>query len=275
MTDTDGVKMSNEYKFIQDSEVKLSIFKYLSKELEKAGFSRIEIQKTPVITRIAVHVLNPGRVIGRSGKSINDLTDSLKSKFNVSNPQISVIEVQNRMLEPLLVAKDLAFKLERSMNPRKIMEYTLRNIMDNGAVGAEIIISGKLAAKGARGKTIKKSVGYIPKAGDVTNLVDEGTATAYPKYGAIGVLVRIVPPGTVFPDKIKHEEVSNITMSKESGEPGSESETEPELEFPEGSKSDKLEESIDKKELKEEEESTKNAADEADSSNADSDNTSN
>ncbi|MCL4387980.1 30S ribosomal protein S3 [Candidatus Marsarchaeota archaeon] len=193
--------MAIEMKFIDDAIIKMNISKFLSKELTKAGFSRVEIQKTPVLTRITVYVLNPGRVIGRMGKSINELTESIHRNFNVSNPQISVIEVQNKMLEPLLVAKDITFKLERSINPRKILQFTLKSIMENGALGAEIIIRGKLAAKGARAKTIRKSVGYIPKAGDVTNLVLEGDATAYPKYGAIGVRVRIVPPGTVFPDR--------------------------------------------------------------------------
>ncbi|MCL4372129.1 30S ribosomal protein S3 [Candidatus Marsarchaeota archaeon] len=193
--------MGIEMKFIDDSIIKMNISKYLSSELSRAGFSRVEIQKTPVLTRITVYVLNPGRVIGRVGKNINELTETIKNKFSINNPQISVVEIQNKMLEPLLVAKDITFKLERSINPRKIIQFTLKSIMENGALGAEIIISGKLAAKGARAKVIRKSVGYIPKAGDITNLVLEGRATAYPKYGAIGVKVRIVPPGTVFPDR--------------------------------------------------------------------------
>ncbi len=193
--------MAIEKKFIDDSIIKANISKFLSKELSRAGFSRVEIQKTPVLTRITVHVLNPGKVIGRAGKTIDELTDSIKRRFNVNNPQISVVEIDNKMLEPLLVAKDIAFKLERSINARKILQMTLKSIIENGAIGTEIIISGKLAAKGARAKTIRKSVGYMPKAGDVMNLVTEGVATAYPKYGAIGIKVRIVPPGTKFPDR--------------------------------------------------------------------------
>ena len=54
--------MAIERKFIEDSMIKLNISKYLSTELARAGFSRIEIQKTPILTRITVYVLNPGRV---------------------------------------------------------------------------------------------------------------------------------------------------------------------------------------------------------------------
>ena len=187
--------MAIERKFIDDSIIKLKISRYLGKELVRAGFSRVDIQKTPVLTRITVYVLSPGKVIGRAGKTIDALTDNIKKLFHVDNPQISVMEVENKMLEPMLVARDITEKLERGINARRIIQLTLKDILNNGAIGAEIIANGKLAAKGARAKTIRKSVGYIPKAGDVTNLVREAHATAYPKYGAIGVRVRIVPPG--------------------------------------------------------------------------------
>ena len=149
---------------IIDSVIKLSISKYLGKELIKAGFSRVEIQKTPVITRITVYVLSPGRVIGRAGKTIDTLTDNIKKMFKVENPQINVMEVENKMLEPMLVAREIAEKFERGINARKVIQQMLKSILENGAIGAEIIASGKLAAKGARAKTIRKSIGYIPKA---------------------------------------------------------------------------------------------------------------
>lgn len=202
--------MTIETKFIDNSIIKLKISRYLEKELMRAGFSRVEIQKTPVLTRITVHVLNPGRVIGRGGSTIDRLTEAIKMKFGVDNPQINVAEVDNKMLEPMLVARDIAEKFERGLNARKIIQSSLRMIIENGALGAEIIASGKLAAKGARGKCVRKSIGYIPKAGDVTELVREAHATAYPKYGAIGVKVRIVPPGTKFPDR----EIGKIEIPK-------------------------------------------------------------
>ena len=188
-----------EKKFIEDALVKHEISKYLEKALIRAGFSRIDIQKTPVITRITVYVLNPGRVIGRGGQTIDAITQDIKSKFHVDNPQISVAEVRNELLEPRLVARHIADALERGANARGLMHSTLRSILENGAMGAEIIATGKLAAKGAKAKQIKVRSGYIPKAGDVVKLVDEAHVASYPKYGAIGIVVRIVQPGTVFP----------------------------------------------------------------------------
>ena len=202
--------MAIERKFIDDAIIKENISQYLVKSLARAGFSRVEIQKTPMLTRITVFVLSPGRVIGRAGKTIDTLTETIRNKFKVENPQISVMEVENKMLEPMLVAKDIADRLERGINARKVIQGTLRMIIENGSLGAEIIVCGKLAAKGARAKSIRKSVGYIPKSGDVTNLVREGATAVYPKYGAIGIKVRIVPPGTVFPDR----ELKQIEMPK-------------------------------------------------------------
>ena len=203
--------MTSEKKFIEESVVKLNISKFMENSLSKAGFSRVEIQRTPVLTRITVYVLKPGRVIGRSGKTINDLTEQISKTFDVKNPQINVMEIDDPMLEPMIVAKDIAYKIERSINARKIMQRTLKDILSRGALGAEIIISGKVAAKSARKKKIRKRIGYIPKVGDVIKLVHEGHATAYPKHGAIGIKVRIVPPNTVFPDR----EIKKIEIPRE------------------------------------------------------------
>ena len=155
-----------------------------------------------MLTRITVYVLNPGRVIGRGGKTVNDITDTIKVNFKVENPQINVMEIDNRMLEPRLIAKSITDRLERGINARRIIQSTLKEIIQNGALGAEIVAAGKLAAKGARKKKIRKSLGYLPKAGNLTELVREAHATAYPKYGAIGITVKLVPPGTVFPDRV-------------------------------------------------------------------------
>ncbi|MDE1869584.1 MAG: 30S ribosomal protein S3 [Candidatus Micrarchaeota archaeon] len=199
-----------ERKFIEDAIVKDKVSKFLEKNLTRAGFSRVEIQKTPLLTRITVYVTTPGKVIGRGGETINMLTDTLKNKFHVDNPQISVAEVSNPRLEPRLVARYVANSLERGANARSLLHSVVRDIMMNGALGAEVIASGKLAAKGAKKRKIKVRLGYMPMAGDTVKLVDAAALAAYPKYGAIGIKVRIVQPGTVFPDR----QVKQIELPK-------------------------------------------------------------
>jgi small subunit ribosomal protein S3 len=204
--------MGIEKKFIQDSMIKYLVSKFLEEELDKAGFVDVDIQRTPMLTRVNVIVTNPGRVIGKKGKTIKDLTDELSKRFNIENPQIVVSEASNPALEPRLIAKKIAKFIEMGKKPRVILHAALRDIMNAGALGGEIIAAGKLAAKGGRAKAFRVSAGYIPKAGEPTRLVKTARVTAYPKPGAIGITVSVVPPGTVFPDKkpVEQVEIPNI-----------------------------------------------------------------
>jgi small subunit ribosomal protein S3 len=195
-------KVRVEEKFIEDAITRYRVSKFLESELDRAGFSRVNIQRTPMVTRIAVEVTNPGRVIGKRGKSIQDLTESIAREFKIDNPQISVVESKNQNLEPRLVAKKICKYIEMGKKIRAILHMALRDIMRAGALGAEIVASGKIAAKGGRSKKLRVMAGYIPKAGEPSRQVAVSHVTAYPKSGAIGVLVRIVLPGTTFPDKV-------------------------------------------------------------------------
>jgi small subunit ribosomal protein S3 len=200
-----------EEKFIEDAVTRYRVSKFLESELDRAGFSRVAIQRTPMVTRIAVEVTNPGRVIGKRGKTIQDLTDSINREFHIENPQISVVESTQQNLEPRLVAKKICRYIEMGKKIRAILHASLRDIISSGALGAEIVASGKIAAKGGRSKCFRVMSGYIPKAGEPARQVAESHVTAYPKSGAIGVLVRIVLPGTKFPDK---EEGAKIEIPK-------------------------------------------------------------
>ena len=193
--------MGVEKKFIEGAIERYRISKFLESELERAGFSKVDIQRTPMVTRIAVEVTNPGRVIGKKGMSIHDLTSAVQTEFKIDNPQISVVEVMTPDLEPRLIARKVVKLIEMGKNTRRILHGALKAVMDAGALGAEIVASGKIAAKGGRSKRLRVSAGYLPKAGEPARLVRGAHVTAYPKSGAIGVFVRLVLPGTVFPDK--------------------------------------------------------------------------
>lgn len=188
-------------KLVEEPFAKYKLTKYLEKKLERAGLANVEIQRTPMMTRITLEVLNPARIIGREGRIINELTNEIKQKFKIENPQISVVEVQEQFLEPTLVGKRAAKHIEMGKKIRAVLHFMLKEIMRAGAIGAEIVAAGKIGAKGARSKRLRVMAGYIPKAGEPMKLVKEAHINANTKSGVIGVFVRIVPPGTVFPDK--------------------------------------------------------------------------
>ncbi|MGC9058132.1 MAG: 30S ribosomal protein S3 [Candidatus Micrarchaeia archaeon] len=190
-----------ERKFIEDSILRFRIAEFMKKQLSRAGFSNLTIQKTPMITLITAETVNPGRVIGRHGKTINDITEALESKFKIENPKINISPVSVPDLEPQVVARKLVRLIEIGKNPRRMMHFIVKSIMDAGAIGCEVVISGKLAAKGGRAKTFRVMAGYLPKAGEPARWIKSARMTAYPKAGAIGVCVKIAQPGLQFPDK--------------------------------------------------------------------------
>ncbi len=192
--------MVYEKKFIEEPLLRYTIMKFLEKQLDRNNLANIDIQRTPIVTRITLELMNASRIIGRRSGIIHKLTETLQNEFNIKNPQISVAEVKNPALEPKIVGRRAVKMLEMGKKARSILHFLLREIISNGAKGAEIVISGAMS-KGSRAKKMRVIAGLIPKAGELTRLVREAHVTSISKYGAIGIFVRIVSPETVFHDK--------------------------------------------------------------------------
>jgi small subunit ribosomal protein S3 len=192
--------MGIEKKFVQDGLTKARINEYFIEQLERAGYGGMLMTRTPLGTQITLYAEKPGMVIGKGGKTIHKLTNDMKYVYHVDNPQIDVQEVKVPELNAQMMANRLANALERGWYFRKAGHNMLRRIMDAGALGCEIIISGKLT--GPRSKVSKIVEGYIKHAGKpAEELVDSGFATAIKKLGTIGCNIRIVQPGTELPGK--------------------------------------------------------------------------
>ncbi|MFH0973833.1 MAG: 30S ribosomal protein S3 [Candidatus Micrarchaeota archaeon] len=194
--------MAVEKKFIKTALADLAVKMFLEKELERAGVSKVEIQKTPIATRISIFVRRPGIVVGKRGKAIKDLCDDLQARFEIENPQIEVVEVEKPDLDARLVAERVGKQIELKPRIKPIMRIALRDVMNAGALGAEIRVAGKVVGKGAKAKALTVRDGYLKKSGEAMKLVNVGHYTTYLKAGAIGITVKIVPPGTVFADQV-------------------------------------------------------------------------
>ncbi|MEA3254396.1 MAG: 30S ribosomal protein S3 [Candidatus Altiarchaeota archaeon] len=195
--------MAMEKHFIQEGIIRSELESFLRNELEGAGYSGINIQKTPLATRVILYVEKPPLVIGKKGRRINKLTRYLTDKYKIDNPAIDVQKVENPTLDPNIVARRISLALERGMNRRRVVYKALRAVMYAGARGVEIILAGKIIGKGGRARTEKYLQGYMKKAGDPLKLVNLGSTQAYLKAGVIGVTVKIVLPDVVFPDQIE------------------------------------------------------------------------
>ncbi|MDE2590913.1 MAG: KH domain-containing protein, partial [Patescibacteria group bacterium] len=129
--------MSSVKNVIQDSYKLMLLKDYLRKAIKEAGFSEVDIQKTPTGTRVGLHVTRPGIVIGRKGGGIRDLTKVLEKDFGLKSPQISVIEIPRPELEPSVMCNRMSQHLARGTAFRRAVMWTLQTIMDAGAMGVQ------------------------------------------------------------------------------------------------------------------------------------------
>ncbi len=194
--------MAGERKILQDNLKRVLLKEYVMKETQRAGFGGLDIQRTPMGTRITLFAERPGIVIGRRGSSIKELTANIDGHFSLDNPQIEVEEVGNPSLNAQIMAEKLSSALERGWHFRRAGHSTLRRIMEAGAKGVLIKISGKLTSQ--RHRTQKFKAGHIKYCGEPKNtFVRVGFAAAKVKKGIIGVTVWITDPKAKLPDEIE------------------------------------------------------------------------
>ena len=194
--------MASERKFVAENVRRVLLKEYLMKEVSRAGFGGLDVQRTPLGTRIILTTERPGLVIGRRGQTIKNLTTVIEERFGFENPQIEVQEVKDVSLNAQIMAEKLAFSLERGWHFRRAGHATLRRVMDAGARGCYIILAGKLS--GQRHRTEKFKEGSIKYCGDPKlQFVDHGFAVATLKMGVIGVTVEIMQSDAKLPAEIK------------------------------------------------------------------------
>jgi len=202
--------MADEQQFIEDGLQRTQIDEFFADELGRAGYGGMEVAKTPMGTQIVLKAEKPGMVIGKGGKNIRKITTTLEEEFDLEDPQIDVQEVDEPDLNAQIVADRLANALERGWYFRKAGHTTIDRIMDAGALGAEIVLSGKVT--GARSRVEKFNRGYIKHNGEPAEaIVDDAVGTAVMKLGTIGVQVRIIPPGADLPDDFQVREDVDVS----------------------------------------------------------------
>ena len=199
----------NKY-FIDQGIREISIDRFIRKNFPSIDYSDIELQRTPLGIKVVIHTHKPGRVIGRSGSKINKMSEALKAEFELDNPQLDVKSIPNPNLDAKIVAKQITSSLERGYNYKKIGNLSLKRVMEAGAIGVEIVISGKLG--GSKGRIGKFTGGYLKHCGhSAEELVDYGFEEAITKPGKIGIKVRImkefrdITGELVNPGKVKEE----------------------------------------------------------------------
>lgn len=232
--------MSAVKNVIKNNFRNMELNEFLSTSLKDAGYGGVEVQKTPVGARITVFVTRPGLVIGRKGTGIKDLMAKIEQKFGLQNPQISVLEVTTPELNPNIMANRIAQLIERGTAFRRAAMWSLNTIMNSGALGVEVVISGKLRTERAHFE--KHTIGVVPKSGDIAGqIVTTGTSEVLTKMGLMGIQLRIASKAAL-PQEFQLKNGSAEGPVATSSEPVSQEASTPQAESttaqPEGGKQD-------------------------------------
>ncbi len=184
--------ITRNLKYVQVNE-------YLNRELTLAGQGAIEIHKTPMGHRVIIHAVRLGMVIGRRGRNIRKITETLEHKYGLETPQLEVRDLDEPRLNARVMAGRLISQIQKGFHFRRAGYALVRRIMSANARGCEIQIKGKLTSQRARTEVFRE--GFVAKCGEPAEVyVDEAVLEVTLKQGVIGVHVKIMQPDAVLPD---------------------------------------------------------------------------
>ena len=214
------IKKMIERKFVAQKIKEHEIEEYIFRNLKRVGHSHTKVQRTPLGEKIIIFASRPGLIVGRKGQSIKKLTNDLKRIFSLENPQIEISEIEASNLDAQIIAERVANSLEKfGLSKFKgIGHRTMEDVMNAGALGIEIVMSGKIPS--ARARKWRFYQGYLKKCGDIALTgVKKAYATAQLKTGTIGIQVKIMPAETKLPDEIdiikEKEDIKEKSEEKE------------------------------------------------------------
>lgn len=163
---------------------------FIKQRLPKAGIFRVDIERPSQQINVTIHSTRPGMIIGRGGVGVEELKKEMQTELGIKIPmRINIEESKNVNLEAKVWADTIAEQLEKRMAFRRAMKNAIEQIMDAGAVGVKIAVSGRLGGSDiARTEWLYK--GKLPLHTLRSN-IDFARSTAMTTYGTIGVKVWI------------------------------------------------------------------------------------
>jgi small subunit ribosomal protein S3 len=190
----------------------LKIRQIINDQLDNAGISAIEIERTTEEVKVDVHTSKPGIVIGRKGNTINDIRAMLESELN-KNIQLNIIEIKKPELIAKLVAESIASQLTGRVSFRRAMKKAVSLAIKAGAKGIRVQCSGRLGgAEMARTEWYRE--GRVPLH-TLRADIDYGFAEANTTFGKIGVKTWIYLGDRILDKEEIAEEKKKIKESSE------------------------------------------------------------
>ena len=170
--------------------------KMIREETQRAGVSRIEIERFPGKVKITVHTAKPGILIGRKGENVKKLRANLERLVG-KKIDLDIKEIKDPDLDAFLVAHNIADQLNRRISFQRAMKRAIQQSMRQGAEGIRIEVAGRLSGA-EMARTIHMREGQVPRQ-TLRADIDFARAEALTTYGRIGVKVWIYK-GIVLPE---------------------------------------------------------------------------
>ena len=166
----------------------VEIRRLMTEGMERAGISKVEIERTRERVRVDIHTARPGIVIGRRGAEADRIRTELE-KLTGKQVQLNILEVKNPEVDAQLVAQGVAEQLASRVAYRRAMRKAMQSAMKSGAEGIRIRVGGRLnGAEMSRDDTYRD--GRVPLH-TLRADIDYGFAEARTTYGVIGIKVWI------------------------------------------------------------------------------------
>ncbi len=167
----------------------ISVRKYITQTLgSKASINKVEISRTPNLVSVTIYTAKAGLIIGKGGNGVTELKKKLEDIFNCST-RVNIEEIKKTDLFAKLVAENIAHQIEKRINFRKAIKNGASNVMNAGAKGVRIQISGRLNGVDMA-RTEKEVAGTVPLHTIRAN-IDYAQVNAKTKDGIISTKVWI------------------------------------------------------------------------------------
>lgn len=187
--------ISKKRKFIREGVFHAELNEFFTRELAEDGYSGLEVRVTPQRTEIIIMATKTQQVLGEKGRRIRELTSVIQKRFGYPENSIELFaqKVVSRGLCAIAQAESLRYKLMGGLPVRRACYGVLRFIMESGAQGCEIVVSGKL--RGQRAKAMKFIDGLMIHSGDpVNDYVQYAVRHVLLRQGVLGIKVKIMLP---------------------------------------------------------------------------------
>lgn len=148
---------------------------FLNRELAEEGYAGVEVRATPIRTEIIIRATRTQNVLGEKGRRIRELTSVVQKRFQFPEGGVELYaeRVANKGLCAQAQAESLKYKLLGGLAVRRACYGVLRFVMESGAKGAEVMVSGKLRGQRAKGMKFGDglvfSASFVPYAASHTS----------------------------------------------------------------------------------------------------------